>query len=706
MSITFHCPNPACKKRMTVKDEFAGKKGVCAACKQRLVVPAANGVAAPAPAAKAPSPAAPAKARAAPVDVEAEAAAFFSEGPTEAPAPASETSPAPRQTPKPAKPSTPPPPKVESPRDAAAPPTPPAAQGTAAKVPAATADGHVPPAPGDMEAEAAAFFADEPKKNEDTPKSIKFNCEYCDHPLELGVEMANKRTPCPECRRIIKVPDIVKPVKKDWLKGAQPEAAPVGAAGSGKGATMVSEEALEAAGAIPDEPLTRGQKLVRYAGVACVLLLAGWGVWAIIGWWGGRKEKKAVDELLEYAKSPAAVKASGYEGAASLHIAAGQYFLLTRAEGCAEKARDQFRQALADLGQAPNTSPERDAVLMDLALAQVDLGGSEKEVEKGQRLKWDELHKPLRATLEAIQNEDGRLTALRAASRKLIDRDQGQHALDLASQVFAQGQRIPRTEAVATIGLELYTAGKRELAKQAAEKALTAETEPPPQAIEDPEAPARAPPANTRLTPAVKALAILTDGEPKGFDEPDSSNAAMGQAEAAARQGEWDNAHNYVAKVNDPNLQVRARITLASVGPQGKDDLDTALKAAVQAQDLPPWWLLELVDLGGRAGTPEDRLQAVANRISDSSLRGRGQLLVFRAKLARSKAAGDEKDIELIDKTALLSARLAKLALARHNTRLDSGFLKTVQTWDEAAKAFGLAGALQGLHGAEDEEMK
>src|ERR1019366_8751917 len=124
----------------------------------------------------------------------------------------------------------------------------------------------------DEDAEAAAYLSDEPKKVE-VPTSIKFICEFCDHPMELGMDMAGKRTPCPECRRIIKVPDLAKPVKKDWLKSAQPEAAPEGATGTGKGATMVSEEALEAAGAIPDDPLTRGQKVFRGVGVACAVLL-------------------------------------------------------------------------------------------------------------------------------------------------------------------------------------------------------------------------------------------------------------------------------------------------------------------------------------------------------------------------------------------------------------------------------------------------
>src|SRR5438132_9774020 len=43
MPITFQCPNPECKRRMTVKDELAGKRGACAACKKPLIVPTADG---------------------------------------------------------------------------------------------------------------------------------------------------------------------------------------------------------------------------------------------------------------------------------------------------------------------------------------------------------------------------------------------------------------------------------------------------------------------------------------------------------------------------------------------------------------------------------------------------------------------------------------------------------------------------------------
>ena len=40
MPIKFRCPNPECKKPLVVKDELAGKRAACPACKKPLKIPA------------------------------------------------------------------------------------------------------------------------------------------------------------------------------------------------------------------------------------------------------------------------------------------------------------------------------------------------------------------------------------------------------------------------------------------------------------------------------------------------------------------------------------------------------------------------------------------------------------------------------------------------------------------------------------------
>ena len=726
MPITFQCPNPECKRRMTVKDELAGKKGSCPVCKQRIVVPSANGVAATALKDLPPTPAKPRAVVAPPPrDAEAEAAAFFSDGPA-APATSEKPVAAPPAA-KPSKPRVPVPPSKADPGAAAPVPSlPPKEQpkpDPAISVPAASSNGQEPVAALDAEAEAAAIFSDAPKE-EVVLTTISFTCEFCDNPMELSLDMAGKRTPCPSCRRIIKVPDLAKPVKKDWLKDAQPEAAPEGATGSGKGATMVSEEALEAAGAIPDEPRTLGQKITRgvsYAAAAALLVWAGFG---IMGWWSARKEQAALDAVLKYAKSDDAAKAVGYEGAASLYLAAGEYHRLANRpgsfenrEGCAWNARSEFQQALARLGEANELSLERDAVLADLALAWIELGGDAKEVEKGLRLPWKKIHEQLQVVLAGIHDEEARLLALRNASRRLIALNQGQVAHDLSAQVFAGGTTIPRTEAVAAIGLELFSAGKKDLAGLAADKSLKAEPivvkATPPAEGDAPMAPLA---GNPKITPAVAALALVLDREAdiSGFDRGGEATIPnlMGQAEGHARKNDWVAARKALqelapagASVED---QLRVRIALGAVGgAESKEYLEES--TTIVAPDASPWLWIRLIDLGTKAGMADDRLQAAANKIVDAdpnlrSLRGRGQLLIFRAKLAGTKGAAENKGIETIAPS--LSILLAKQALARHNAKRDSGFLKTVQTWSDPDKVFGLAGALQGLHSGDEKEKK
>ena len=52
--IAFTCPS--CSKKLSVKDEFAGKRGTCPHCKQAVVVPQAAAAPAGAVQAKVPSP--------------------------------------------------------------------------------------------------------------------------------------------------------------------------------------------------------------------------------------------------------------------------------------------------------------------------------------------------------------------------------------------------------------------------------------------------------------------------------------------------------------------------------------------------------------------------------------------------------------------------------------------------------------------------
>src|SRR5262245_48936354 len=149
---------------------------------------------------------------------------------------------------------------------AAAPPAsaPPSTPAAPSRPPAAPPPSPPPPAapPEDTESVIAAMLGDEKKNGPvETPKTVEFNCPMCDEPVKMGVAMAAKQVPCPECRRVIKVPLPKQPDKIDWRQAhnrpagarADNQPAPEGAWGTTVSRGIVSQESLEEAGALAED---------------------------------------------------------------------------------------------------------------------------------------------------------------------------------------------------------------------------------------------------------------------------------------------------------------------------------------------------------------------------------------------------------------------------------------------------------------------
>ncbi len=118
-------------------------------------------------------------------------------------------------------------------------------------------------APADVESLAADAFTDKPAEKPPEPvsnKTIDFTCTFCDEEVKVAFELGGKKTPCPHCRKIIKVPLPEDKKPKDWrtIQKTGPSAAMAnlpeqlsdawGTEQKGK----VSREAMEEAGALPD----------------------------------------------------------------------------------------------------------------------------------------------------------------------------------------------------------------------------------------------------------------------------------------------------------------------------------------------------------------------------------------------------------------------------------------------------------------------
>src|SRR5713101_2926960 len=147
----------------------------------------------------------------------------------------------------------------------------------------------------DLEAKALAALVDQsksPAPPQASTKTINFQCPFCDEKISLSADLAGKRAPCPECRRIIKVPLPQSAEPKDWRKvdvrspitrDHKGEPAPEGAWGSEVSRGRVSRQALLEAGALPvvKEKWTLRQWTNRIAFAVTAVLVLVVSAWAI-----------------------------------------------------------------------------------------------------------------------------------------------------------------------------------------------------------------------------------------------------------------------------------------------------------------------------------------------------------------------------------------------------------------------------------------
>lgn len=705
MPIKFSCTH--CQCVMTVPDDLAGKRGKCSKCKKPVIVPQPAGAptSAPAPApptSAAPPPSAPAKA---------------------SPQPEPQAKPKlPPSRPTPAKKPEGPPANGPAPADGATRPT--GDTTTHVNGLPASKNGEAPPerSLAEIEADAAALLRDEPKEEEVEVKVIDFECDYCSAPLQMPVDMAGKRAPCPECRRIIKVPPLQPKKKLDWKTAANvpsgakmPDVpAPDGEWGSTTTKTGVHQESLEEAGAIKKEPRTLGQKIRLVAFVVVILGIISLGTWGTWSWATAGRDENALQLALNYAEpkapepprpswwkriwsSPSTVPKAKEQGpppppaAPGILAATGRYYARLNQAGCAEKAREYFGKTITLSGRL--TEGERDMLLAEVARDQITLGGEGPSVREGKTLPWNDVQKGARAALAAISNHEARLDALRGVSRELIAHKQAARVLPLANQAFPAPE-VDHLEAQAVAAIELFRAGRKDEASKAYEQIATAYA-----AKERPE-----------LRPAVVALAIVlgrdapTPGK-GGLDE--EINRLVGKAEGEALAGRWEDARKTAGGARTADANVRAfgavvRASLDAKNDDAKTDVAQGIDSTQRLREIDrktlSFVLFTQARQAIRAGLSDDQVQAAVAAIPDRGLRAWAQLEAMRSKLAGSKGTVDEKVIEGVD-PASLSGLLARMELARHNVRADSGYRNTVRGWSgEAVQAFGQMGVALGLH--------
>lgn len=563
-----------------------------------------------------------------------------------------------------------------------------------------------PPVP-DVDALAVDAFRDEPKKAEPVTTTIDFKCPMCDEPIKVSTELAGKQTPCPECRRIVKVPLLVKKDPMDWRKAASTgpslakrddQPAPEGAWGSATTASRVSRDALLEADAIPEARVvwTLAQKIKAGVGIGVAVLAVSLGIYGVMSYLSASRQDRAMATALALVKEN---KVKPTEAACEAQRAAGEMF--SRA-GNVEKANEQFRAARAGLAADTSASLERDFVLIELGLGQLDLGGDKQQIEAGTRIKWEDALKETRQSLQNIRSPEAMRDGLRLAARKLQEKGQGGAATPLIQQLAGATEAA---EILGAVGLDFQQSGKSDLAADCLDQALpllgTAKAD-----------------KSVPFVPSVVALALVLEkrdrlkdllGTAKPGEEPPAALAA-GQVLAMARKGDLESARKAATGLSDPTLRLWTLLALAEAsldagqGEAAKPDLETAigvLENDLKGKQVAPWLGYRLVQLGARAGLGE-RTARLAAQIPDAGLRGRAQLEILRAQLAGSTTRIEEKALETVGKDTPTYPTACE-ALARHTARVAGGSTaqKMVGGWNgDTERALGSAGVALGMQDA------
>jgi hypothetical protein len=519
--------------------------------------------------------------------------------------------------------------------------------------------------PVDVENFAAELFAEaSAPKAEEKPKSIQtidFICPFCEADLHLPAELGGKKEPCPQCKNILKVPMLVKEQAKDWRTvektgpsgaagKAQPELA--GAWGSTTNKGKVSLKSLEEADAIiyeDDEEAGVGRWIKRISIIAALAGLILLIVWGINRRQRNREQKDHMARALDVAENAKIKDRLPAAWTAQIHRAAGEFFARKKDQPV-DKTQIYFKLARFPLIVRPED--KQMSLDFDLALArgiasQIDLAGTQTEVEDKLRLEWNTIYLELLKSLQRVRPVEGKVLALRALADKLVVKKQGFQAVNLARSLYeADPKRALLAQWVAFAHDPNMQDKKKDLKAEAIKKL---------------------PPPNPNLN----------------LDDEATRTA---YAEGLAREGNFAEALQIVqAPGGRAQDRMQAALAVANVA-RDKSPEESGLKIALDLangdlkDNIPPWLGYELVKATVRAGLVKEAKE-IAKKLPPE-FKSWGELEIFQGQLAKKEDLAPADMIEEITDPNSLPRALAWEAWARHNTRL--GYKDDVDAeWDK-----------------------
>lgn len=585
--------------------------------------------------------------------------------------------------------------------------------GTAAKpapvrkpVPAGT--GTAPPPPPDADALAASLLSEEQPTPDQIAaaegKPIPVQCPSCDHKFEVGRDKADKNVVCPECTYRFKVVVKEETKPRDWREGKkrllekddQPDDV-----WSAQATTAADRKSLKEAGALlADDEDEEGPSIfarltkwtLALAGIAAV----AFGVIYLRNTLAVTEQQSRIDDALQALRDAESEMPPTW--AAAVWLSAGEHDLhYTETWEEFTQARDHLNAVRGNLTRASN-SAERDLLVARLAVAQLGLAGDEQAVKEDRGLDWNKLQTELRQTMQRLTADpDRRAYAFRELARGLIPTGETMRAVPVAQTIA--GNTAP--DLIGVIGIELFQAGKRELADQTWQRA-------------------RALPSSG-AAPSLQALAMALQGPdaspdqmPRFVDPPSPTNSAVesrrGFALGFALQGKTEDALRLAQDPGNPEHRVRALVDLAEVFIKSDPGFaGQALEAArgilineVKNQKIPSWLPFRVALLSAQVGEIDPSFE-VCEVIADPGLKAWAQMEAMRGHFATEP--DEEYPANWLDKVGTekdLGHALAREAWVRQNVSAGGSYDDVVEEWSATMKPFGYAGIALGIQSKGD----
>ena len=526
-------------------------------------------------------------------------------------------------------------------------------------------------------------------------KPIKFHCSYCDEEIEFPADMAGQRAPCPECTRIVKIPELVKEGPRDWRKVERGAAAgvlrtgekpPEGEWGTVTASAKVTRQSLEEAQAIPIEkprvPVSR--RVIRAVGGVTIGFLIFVLLLVAKHFFSKSNQGTGLAGAIKFVGGQSASSLTPPQ-AAEVNRAVAEYYLGT---GELDKVRSYLRQARRVIEPAPEGT-ERSLGLMDIAATQIAAAGP---------LPWDEVYKEVVRTVEAVKSPEARVIALQQVTHHLIERGQTAYAKTLANTVRGDYEH----DLKAFVGLELWGQGKQQDARSTAADLVkpfqTKSKQRPP------------------ITAALLALLLATSQtqvaeeiskmSPADATKDPYPEARIGFAWGSAYLGNWDRASAIAGSPGPRSQQLEAFLAVISAAQavNREQAKSLALKLCNQGGDVihgsgkvSDWLMWRLVDEGVKAGLEAEQLTHVVDVITDVGLKQRCRQEILRLRL--SKLNGPDGQTDLSQLASDDAGGRAVEAFCRHNARYDrsASLLSALDRLEQAPlRPFGYVGVALG----------